>query len=79
MALSAPPATTTTRPIRRIDLYVAAILIAAAIALHALIPRYEWREVRPGLATQVDRWTGRATAYTLERTGTAKGYQWVAQ
>jgi len=34
--------------------------VVAAILFHALMPRYEWRNIGPLPVVRVDRWTGAA-------------------
>ena len=42
--------------------YLGATILAIALVLHALVPRYEWRTVpdHPSQLIRIDRWSGRA-------------------
>ena len=43
----------------RRDWWLGVLLLAGAIILHALIPRFEWVSLTPeGDVIKVDRWTG---------------------
>lgn len=50
--------------VRRLTLrvwIVAVFALAAALVVHAAIPRYEWRTTEnPTILIRIDRWTGRA-------------------
>lgn len=41
-------------------------LLTAAIVFHALVPRYDWRNVGAHPRVRVDRWTGTATYGSFE-------------
>lgn len=56
----------------RRDWWMGILLLAAAVLAHALIPRYEWRNVGPVPRVRVDRWTGRAEV------GNFSGGRWIA-
>jgi hypothetical protein len=51
------------------------LLLIAALALNALIPRYEYRQLRDTTYARIDRWTGEAIVGRWYRSGT--GVQWV--
>ena len=44
----------------RRDWWLGVALIVAAIVLHALVPRYEWRDAGGAPIVRIDRWTGAA-------------------
>jgi hypothetical protein len=47
--------------ITRRDYWLGIAAIVIALALHALVPRYEWRNYGSGPPfIRIDRWTGRA-------------------
>lgn len=56
------------------DWWLGVAIVAAAICLHALLPRHEFSQVTGlrGVLVRVDRWTGRATM------GVFRGGVWTA-
>lgn len=53
----------------RRDWYLGIAIVATALLIHALVPRYEWREGRRDRRGQemirIDRWTGASTVMIL--------------
>jgi hypothetical protein len=42
------------------DWWIGIGLVVAAIVVHGLVPRYEWRIVQGAPMIRIDRWTGSA-------------------
>lgn len=42
----------------RRDWWLGIILLVAALAAHAAIPRYQWTHIQGGIWSRADRWTG---------------------
>lgn len=59
----------------RRDWWLGIMLVASAILLHALIPRYDWRHVDGAAWSRVDRWTGDLRFGTIQQTD--EGARWV--
>lgn len=57
---------------KRRDWWIGIALVVAAIVLHALVPRYEWRNYGSVPIVRIDRWTGRAVI------GSFPGGHWTA-
>jgi hypothetical protein len=51
------------------SLWLAALLIAAALLAHAMVPRYEWRPLAGLYWVRIDRWTGTAVYGRFEPSG----------
>jgi hypothetical protein len=45
----------------RRDWWLGILAISAAILLHMLFPRYEWRQAKDAAFVRVDRWSGAAS------------------
>jgi hypothetical protein len=56
----------------RRDWWLGVGVVVAAIVLHALVPRYEWRNANNVPRIRVDRWTGQSVL------GTFSGGRWVS-
>ena len=56
---------------RSIGFLLVAVLLAVAVTLHALLPRYDWQPVTPDGRTVIvhDRWTNRFQRATFLETG----------
>lgn len=61
----------------RRDWWILVCVLAAALTLHALVPRYEWRSV-PGYDgdrwSREDRWTGDLMMFETYADGTLRAY-----
>ena len=61
----------------RRDWWLGVLAIVTIVLLHALIPRYEYRNLGPsenlGLFTRIDRWTGRAEVVAVTDRGEQLG------
>lgn len=55
----------------RRDWWIGVMLIVFALLVHALIPRYDFRQERSGSAywTRIDRWTGSAAVFRIDAEG----------
>jgi hypothetical protein len=49
--------------------WIGIVVLASAIALHALLPRYEWQQIRGADYLRIDRWTGTAIVGRFRRDG----------
>lgn len=58
----------------RRDWWLGVACIVAALILHALVPRYEWRHIDGSAWGRVDRWSGELRG-TFQQT--TEGIRWV--
>jgi hypothetical protein len=54
------------------------LLLACAITLHALVPRYEWHSLTQGIYVREDRWTGDAVWGKFDGVGAESEGHWIA-
>ena len=45
---------------KRRDWWLGVLALSAALLVHALVPRYEWRQAKEAVFVRIDRWTGAA-------------------
>jgi hypothetical protein len=65
---------------RRLDWWIGVLLVAGALLIHALVPRYEFRHMEGHVAQdfyRIDRWTGRMEAGYVAKEGSHFG-RWVS-
>ncbi len=66
-----------TRALNSENWWIAIIVLAGAIVIHAAVPRYEWRHEQGLVWSRIDRWTGELRVGTMRPS--SNGLEWVTR